>query len=395
VNVASTLTKHFGARKIKKLFDDLLHALTKSEGPVPYSAVFTISSPFSVPSPFSISDFPGLLVCHVVKGTPHDRVMTYWLDEPHFRAYMDSFMRTIGVTNLSYTGAAVEIKLRKDPWWRFWRRISAKELVIAIFAFTGAVLGIRDYSAVLFAAPDVTLSYSGMERIDSVEGSQITVPVTVRSEVRFAPAFVKFTSAAILPRSGTREAKLLIDTSSLPSLVTGEFKSINLAVQAPAHDNDSKLPDIYDLEVTAETKAGILRWRKSISAKREFWVWPAQPSGPLPRVSHVAGPVCELTGIVYIAKPYPKGLAAQFALVAMGRTLPDMSVTADRDAASSERTFFTTSTRKIEFQTPPIEKFYPYPYRISLISAQPVTSIQCEGWSRGLKVSLNEPLGGS
>ena len=87
----------------------------------------------------------------------------------------------------------------------------------------------------------------------------------------------------------------------------------------------------------------------------------------------MAGRVCELASTVYIAKPYPKGLGAEFALVIGDGGIPEMSITASRDAASAERTFSTENTRKIEFQTPPVEKFYFVSVRVST----GVTNVRC------------------
>jgi hypothetical protein len=394
VSVVADFKKYIGVKKLRKLFDNFMIVLTGNEAPVPYSAIFVATPPFYFPSTFSTSDFPGLLLCHVVKGSD-DRVVTYWLDESHFRAYGEAFTRAVGLSAAQYSGVAVEIKQPRHPWWMFWRRISAKELVLGVFAFVGAILGLRDYSAELLARPEVTMSFPAVAHIDTAAGSESTVPVTIRSEMQYSKLFVKSMSTHIQPESAGK-MELLLDASRITNLAPGELKTFNLVIKAPPHSDPNMPPDVFTVAVDAYVKAGKLRfWNEPPkSGQQKLWVWAAVPTGPPPTISRAVGRLCELTGTVYVAKPYPKGLVGEAKLVdASGAALPEMSIHAARDDASKDQLFSNSGTQEVEFRTPPIEKFTSYPYTVSLISSQPLGSGQCENWSRSVTVTLHEPIG--
>ena len=140
--------------------------ITKSGSPVAYSALFPVSSGFSFPATFSPNEFPGLLFCHIIRGSSGDKVVACWSDEDHFRAYVKKFgtetgMNTAGVSATpEVEGAAIEVQYARVPFWKFWKKLeeySVKELAVGALVLLGVFLTIRDNSALFFAAPDVII----------------------------------------------------------------------------------------------------------------------------------------------------------------------------------------------------------------------------------------------
>jgi hypothetical protein len=101
-----------------------------------------------------------------------------------------------------------------------------------------------------------------------------------------------------------------------------------------------------------------------------------------------------LDGVVYISKPKPQGLDAEFIAVAPIGELDRMNVTA---AANTTPQPFqadtpTMRTLKVEFRTPPFDKFQEYVYRVLLYAPDTVTKASCEKLSSGVEVHLGEPI---
>jgi|SRR5580692_574785 hypothetical protein len=375
----------------------IIRSFAKSGSAVPYSSVYECAKGFLFQPAFSVSDFPGLLFCHIVKDSLADKVVTYWIDRDHFEAYGEAFRQRTSLSGLvDLAGAVIGTKYRQTPWWKFWEALdhySAKEWILAIFAVMGAFLGIRDYLAVLIATPDVAISYPDNGRLDVVEGAQFAVPVTVESEVRFAPVEIEFTSAVIQASAG-QVHPLSLDQSVLPNLGSGQSQSIKVTGGAPTHIQGARSPDVYSFSIGANAKAGILRRQKHVDGpRREVWVWPSNTVWPPPAVSQAVNKMCELDGVVYVSKPHPRGLLAGFSVAAPRDEITQISVTA---AYNSTPTLFradtgATTTQKLEFQTPPFDKFFQeYRYKIFLYSSGAVTSASCANLSKGLDVTMEE-----
>jgi len=380
--------------KLRKLFANIRQALKKRDAQIPYSAVFTASNTISFPLDFSAASFPGLLFCHIARGSPSDQVITYWRDEAHFRAHSPAFLSRVALNGQSGGGFVVDLKQQGVPLWKFWERFSLKDWVLGIFAVAGAIIGIRDYLAVLVAVPDVAISYPDSGRLDVVEGAQITVPVTVWSRVRLASAKVSFSLASL--QLGAISKQLNAEAGVLPNLASGQSVSVKITGAAPGHSKMQESPDVYTLSLKATAQAGVLWPSAQIHApSREVWVWRAAPSAPHPTVLQAVGQVCESKGLVYVSKPSVRGLDAEFVLNSPLDVITEMSVTAAANSSQrvSRADTSTTTTRKIAFHTPPFDQFQEYHYNLILYSSKPVTRSDCETWARALEVNLQDARG--
>ena len=385
----------------RKLLGGLLravHTITKSGEPVAYSAVFSAPSGFSFPAAFSPTEFPGLLFCHIVRTASGDKVVTCWRDEGHLHAYLGVFQKKAGVSSASdFAGPAVEVKYPEIPWWKVWAKMGEygpKEWLVGVLAILGAVLGLRDYLAVFCAAPEVAFSYADDAHVDTVEGAQFIVPLTVRSEVRFAPANISFVQHELQATGGTSEV-VSLSREILPNLSAGSSESVNVAGTAPVFSRNQRSPDIYHLSIKAAASAGLLRFTRLLKAPpRDVWVWPSAPLVVPPTVVSAAGSMCRLDGLVYVSKPKPQGLTAEVIAVAPLGKLDRMNVSA---ASNNAFQFYrtdtaSTTTLKVEFLTPPFDKFQKYNYRILLYVPGVITEAGCEKLVSGIEVHLEEPI---
>jgi hypothetical protein len=266
--------------------------------------------------------------------------------------------------------------------------------VLAVFALVGAGLGLRDYAAVLFAIPDVAVVYPDVGHANAVVGQEFAIPLTVSSEVRFAPVTVSFRSASIQPKSGGSSVELSFNPQVLPNLTTAQSQSITLSGSAPQRSLASVLPDIYELVVTGDSKAGIVVARRTLLVpKRELWVWPARPPDSHPTLSRAAGNICELDGEVYISKSYPQGLPAAFTLIAPAAKVSQMYITAGSNSDEEHLRSDTSSESvlKNEYQTPPLDKFQIYRYSATLYLTTQATESECRTLASSLTASLQAP----
>lgn len=379
---------------LRRRFTALIQTLRKDDPPIPYLATFEIPTDFSFPKDFKVTDFRGLLFCHATKGGRIDRLSSYWLDKESFNLFADRFNRKLNLPNPEFTGSTVDIKRREKAPWKPRDHFSGREWVLAVFALVGAGLGLRDYAAVLFAAPDVVLVYPDAGHANAVVGQEFTVPLTVSSEVRFAPASVNLRSASIRLKSGGPAIEVSLNPQILPNLAAGQSQSLAVSGSAPQRTPASLTPDIYDLSVTGDAKAGIIRKRRSLAdTKRELWVWPAEPGAPHPTFSHVAANLCELDGVIYISKSYPQGLAAAFTLVAPVGRVRQMYISGASNSTQEPLRSDTdsVSTLKNEYQTPPLDRFQFYRYSATIYLTKEATQSECESLASNLTASLQSP----
>jgi hypothetical protein len=383
---------------LKRRLVSLFRTLRNDDWPIPYAVTYAVALDFFFPKDFEIADFRGLLFCHIVKGEGVNKLISYWLDKESFHVFADRFDRTLGLAAPESRGSAIEIKRPEKPWWKPREHFSAREWVLAIFALLGAGLGLRDYAAVLFAIPDVSVVYPDAEHTNAVVGQEFTIPLSLSSEVRFAPMIVRLHSAWIQPRLGGSVVELSLHPQILPNLTAAQSQSITLSGSAPQRNPASSAPDIYDLTVAGDSKAGIisaiiLGRRRLPVPKRQLWVWPAKPQSPHPTFSRAASNICELDGVIYVSKAYPQGLPAAFTLAAPAGRVSQMYISG---GANSEEEHLRSDTGsgsilKNEYQTPPLDKFQTYRYSATIYLTTQATQSECESLASNLTTSLQYP----
>jgi hypothetical protein len=385
-------------RKLRRELLRAVQAISKSGEPVAHTAVFSVALGHSFPPAFSAREFPGLLFCHIVRTASGEKVVTYWRDQDHLRAYLGVFQTRAGVSSApDFDGSAIEVKYPEKPWWKVWTKLgdySPKEWIVGFLAILGAFLGLRDYFSVFFAPPEVAIAYADDAHIDTVEGAQFLVPIAVRSEVRFVPTYVSFVQHEIqIPGDSAKPVSL--SREILPNLAAGVSESVNISGAAPVFSRHQRSPDIYHFSIKAQAKAGLARWRRALIAPpHDLWVWPSAPLAAPPTIVGAAGNICRLDGLAYISKPKPQGLDAEFIVVAPLADLDRMNVTAAANTEPRILQMDTASVRtiKVEFRTPPFDKFQEYVYQIFLYAPRAVTKATCEKLSSGIVVHLEQPI---
>jgi hypothetical protein len=360
-----------------------VRTLTRSNDVIPYSAIFTVPRHFSYPSQFSASDYPGLLFCHFVRGTGDEKVVTYWTDENHFKMSGGSFQSHMGLNDPDLAGFAVDLR----PRIGLWKRYSLGEKIVGIAALFGAFSVIQNYLAVWISAPYVAMSYSEIGMLDVVEGGPIVVPINVLSEVLFAPEKVTFGTPTLRSQSTGATLTLNVDAPSLPNLSPAQSVQVKIIGTAPLLKKDRTSPEIYDLYITASAKAGIFRFPSAVSSgRRELRIWPTQARQSLTRIALLGSNTCELDGILYLSKPYPQGFRAEITSSSSTGDIADMNVAALTASDLTKSTAADRSTTKVEFRTPPFEKFEQYTYKVYLELFKPTTNQGCASWSSKVDV---------
>jgi len=384
--------------RLRRALQRAVQAVTKSGEPIAYTSVFSVAAAFSFPATFSSKEFPGLLFCHIVRAASGDKVVACWRDQGHFLAYLGSFQSKAGVAGPpEFEGPTVEVKYPETPWWNIWKKLGEyrpKELLIGLLAVVGALLGLRDYFAVLFARPDVHISYTDDGPLNVVEGAQFSVPLSVTSQVRFTPAYVTFAQPQ-MRLSGGQAIPVAISREILPNLATGVTDTVNLSGTAPAFSRHQMSPDDYQLSVMGHARAGLVRPIGNLEIpNHEVRVWPASPLVVPIKLARAAGTICSFDGEAYISKPQVQGLDAEFLVEAPITELEGINVTAP--ATTAAISYGTDDppmrTKKFEFRTIPIDKFEKYTYKIFLYAPSSVTPSSCEGLAPNIKVHFLDPM---
>lgn len=354
---------------------------------IPHFSVFSAREGFSFPKDFSVSDFKGLLFCHVSKEGTSEKVIAYWVDEQHYKAHSDIFKRKLSIYGPDLAGATIETRRPHDP---FWRRYKVGTWILAMAALLGALSALRDYSAVLFAAPDVVLTQPDSGRLDIVEGTAFAASVSASSEVRITPSKVSFASALVKPRIQGSAFGLRIEPDVV-RLPAGQTITVRMFGTAPEHSKGQGAPDVYDLEIKADAITGIFRHRP-IHTTRELWVWTAKDRIGMARwqASTSGKQECKLVGTLYSAAARPQGIPVEIRLSNKLGEVTAVYVWAPSAPIGPPLTVNDEgiTTRKFEFQTAPLEGFSQYQLQVMLQMSEPVTSEVCSRQAGNVKVSF-------
>lgn len=362
-----------------------IQSISYADG-APYFSIFDVKSDFSFPVEFKVTDYPGLTLCHVTTATSRPRLVAYWRTESAFRAYEAAFSRNLALQTPESSGFAVDIRQPKVVWWK---PKSLSAIVLAVAATFGGLSALRDYFAALFALPEVTLSYSDANRIDSVEGEQVSAKLTAVSGVRFVPESVLFDTVRVQTPTG-QAIQMQMEPPALPNLIAGQPQVMIMTGTAPAHSGKQGEPDVYQLNVFAKARAGMITGlfggqRSSVPGKA-IWIWSNKPGLQQLKLGRHAGGSCEFLGELYSPRAYAtlnlevKSESNPGEVVSLNATTEGgMSSTPE---ASANRTVFIAA---VELHS--LEKFRLYPYRVFLDLAKQVDTGSCELWKNKLRIT--------
>jgi hypothetical protein len=354
---------------------------------VAFCAVYPVAPDFTLPADFDPSSTSGLTLCHLTRSSA-PTLVCYWRDESSYRAYEGALRRRLGVAAPLWDGFAVDVRAPKSPWWK---PTSVRTLLLAIAATFGALSGIRDYFAVLIAAPDVLIANAESGRLNAVEGEQVVAPITVVSSIRYTPARIQFETPFIEAAESRKRTALQMEVPVVPSLAAGQSLQLRVIGTTPPHSPGKASPDVYDISVKARANAGLLGWmwtRTLELQSRKLWVWPNRLGIPPPAVSAAAGKTCELTGTVYAPRAYPQGLRGEVVMTSEPRQVLALGVSAAgvTEVTPEQDTSHTVTT--LSFRTAAIDRFQVYPYVLTVALSGPVTKSTCENWAGRVQVAF-------
>jgi hypothetical protein len=355
---------------------------------IPFCSRFRVPAAFVLPADFKTSTYRGLSVCHLMPDPPEQTVVTYWRDEPSYRASEIRLCAALMLPPPEQSGIVTSIKSEKDVWWK---PKSLSAAVLAVAATFGGISAIREYFAVLFAFPDVTLAYVDAGHVDAVEGDQVAIPVTAISGVRFAPETVRFEAPELQP-NGPAVRNWTYDAAIIPTLSAAQPQKVTVIGTAPPHSGrQGGEPDIYHLHVSSTAKAGIITGifpGRASASDKEIRIWSSKPGHSRLKHGLMQGTLCEFIGEVESSRPYPQGLSVEITLVAGRGEVNALNVSAEGGVSepqqiSDDATAFIGGVR-----WPALEKFSTHPYRIFVTSARPATQASCEQWVDKMRIGV-------
>jgi hypothetical protein len=354
----------------------VLRSFLADQTSLPYVCIFALSADFELAPDLSLSHYPGLISCHIVRdaGTP-GRLITYWQGIEHCRAHGDTFRRAAGLPEPYWMGTLVDLRVKKA---QLWKRFSWKAAILTAAALFGAFAAFRDYFSVLFSAPQVAVAFSDLSPLDSVEDSQISVPLTVLNELRFAPTRIIPRSAAAHSSGAAKTVQFDFDVPMIPALSPGQSAQLRVFGTAPKHTSPRGPPDVYQLSVLVAAEAGMLRGTMEFSSvpARELRVW-WEGIGWSPIRAGNCSARCDLDTVMYAGSEYPHGVRGHVILTSTAADkITDLDIAAPVLADTEPRKLSSppgeTVMKKVEFQTQPLDKFREYRFRVLLEAAKPL-----------------------
>jgi len=355
---------------------------------IPFYARFPVPAAFTFPADFSISNYPGLAVCHLLPGSPDRCLVSYWRDEPSYRAYETPFCTALALPPPEESGVVTGIKREKDVWWK---PKSLSAVVLAVAATFGGLTALRDYFAVLFAFPDVTLTYGDASHVDAVEGDQVAIPVTALSGVRFTQETVRFDAPALQPNPGNMKP-WTFDAITIPALTAATPQKVTVMGTAPPHSGKQGEPDIYHLNLSSTANAGVLTGiflkGRATAPDKELWIWSTKPGLSRPKTGRTYGTSCEFLGDLDSPRAYPQGLSIEVVVVARRGEISALNASAQGGISVTEEISADGTAFAAGVRWPALEKFHTYQYRIFLEGAKPADKSSCEQWINKMRVAV-------
>lgn len=384
----------------KQLFASLAHGSSalriafrnlSTKDTIPYCASFPVRSGFSLPTKFSLSTYPGLLFCYLTRTAADEKLVTYWIDEEHFRAYSSAIQLLCSSESPILTGAVVDVRSHRTLSLR--SKILA--IAAAIAASFGALSAIRDYYGELFSSPDVAITYSEPGVLNSIESGSIPVSLNVTNEVRYSSK-IEWSEAVMRPSSPQTGATLRVDpdilrAATIPNLAPGASTTIKIYITAPQLPESQRLPKTYILSIKARAKAGVWWFSKVVpAADKELRVWPETLGKPVTtEVSVNSTHSCRFGITLYLAKS-SMGLHAEITAIGTPKQLRYIWVQPMQPEQSKPITSPDLRVMKFKFTTPPLEQFKEYNCKIYLELLQPSSEAVCSELSKSLDVSFEE-----
>ncbi len=356
---------------------------------IPYCALFPVSIGFSLSPQFSVSNYAGLLFCHIIRSGPTGgQLLTYWVDELHFRAHGDTLQSQLSIAGPFLTGPAVDLRPSK-AWWK---RYPVGTTILAIAALLGALSGIL-YTVLLFvSSPDVVISYFEPGILNTLENRPLVIPVSVTSEIRFSPVKVALLRPSLRSHSPEATELLNIDpatfeAATIPNLGPGQSVPIKIYAIAPQLPTGQVSPKSYTLAVEATAKAGIFRFSKlAKTGDRELRVWTATLKPVITRVNSLASNTCQVDATLYLPKQYPQGLQSEITVTGSPVQITDLNIAPTKDHKTDIDDKRTTA--KITFSTPPLEQFQEYHYTVYLELSEATTEALCRDLSNRMEAKF-------
>lgn len=358
---------------------------------LPYASEFRLPEGFQLPRDLSLSSYPGLVACHIAKSDANlTKVMVYWQDAEHFRARQETFRKDAGLPEPSWTGTVVGLHVQKE---RLWKRFSWAQAILTAAAIFGAFSAFRDYFAEYFHLPKVAVTFSDVTPLNYVEGTQISIPITVLNEDRFA-------SSTIVPqrltatRHGVAQAVHFdFDVFMLPVVSPGRSANMTASGTAPDHTKPRGPPDEYQLEVQVTAQTGRwVGWRTFTSnSPRALRVWSKHVAWTPIRIVDCRQN-CVMESVIYTGSAYPQGVQGHVILTSASEDqIVDLDVSAPLITRTQKLPVSQTSTlitRKVEFQTEPLEKFQDFKLEVFVQAAKPVAAGRWQELAKGIEIRV-------
>jgi hypothetical protein len=339
---------------------------------IPYVATFTVSAGFRLSPDFAVKRYPGLKVCHIVRGPAgSDKLFAYWDDQRHFDLHKAGFAGDNCLPSPETAGAIADLHLPRESFLRW---LVSKDWILGAAALVAAVTLLHGSVASLVDPPDAQVTFGDLAPIDVASGQPINVPVSVLNQSAYAPARILNVESQANSGDRARPIPLIPDLSNVPLIAAGQTTKVQVSGTAPVVADHLPRQD-YEIGVAVTVRTGYLRGRGVARppAPLRLFVWPGDVGwGIFGRVGQAtSASLCRFTVDLYTGRPYEKGWDGQVKVKSLPTEVTHLRFNEElktEELPVSPPNKNGEVTRVVYFHTPALEKFKAYKFAVTLES---------------------------
>ena len=378
--------------------DRLVAAVQKLiAGPtVPFVAVYETSVGYQLPADFDLSGYGGLALCHLVgggAGAANGQLVIYWNSESHFNMNRTRLEGDVHLTPALVTGALAEFKLPKQRWWQ---RLSVKDWMLTAAAVLGALTVLRTNGAYLFEEPQVQMVFSDLTPLRVSGTDPVSASLDVQNDSMYTLAKVSEIRGVATLENSKDTVPLKPDQGILPPLAVEGEKKFFVRCAAPQRHSDNGPPEKYDMVVSGNASAGILRRPRAVAsaAPLVMEVWPAGVGWGEPAITDGGGmngktnKAAQVVIWLYPGKAYPNGVTGEIPVVSKPDEISHIDAADGKETLPPQKSS-DSETQAVLILTKPLEKFKPYGLIFTLSAAKPIEEARWKDIVQSIKIAMN------
>jgi len=345
----------------------------KPDQTIPFIAIHRISATFTVPTAFASERYPGLVLLHANEDADRTLIV-YWRTHDHFRIYSPKLQHDLHLGAPDIRGSVSDLKRPKES---FFASLSLKESILGAAAFIGAVFALHGYFAVLFDPPDLQVTFTEAQPLDTTPGATVTAGATVLNDSAEASAKIREIKGYANSQDGKVTIPLRADLQSYPLLAAGTSTSFRLNCESPQPKTQNGPPEVLYMNLEVGARTGLLMGTGASKTKtpRQLRIWSPEVGWAQPVKRNQSPTFLQLVVTIYTGKAFSDGVHGYVSITSPPGEIADLRVR-DQDGGALRSPADETVTEHVEFHTPPMDRYQQYPIPIDIEAGKSLSPAQ-------------------